>query len=148
MWSTGLEEGGRLSEPVASFSGVWACSEDEQTLLGVWRQQHRLDDRKRSDFTYHLPALWVLPFRGSQPQALLVTLQKAASEASPAPALSEAAPLSDDLITCFSFMNWKHSVKSTTMKRLLSEAAVGKAPVLMHNVVVSVKPKHVAAHHV
>ena len=77
-----------------------------------------------------------------------MTLQKAASEASPVPALSEAAPLSDGLAACFSFVSWKHTVKSTPLKRLLSEAAVGKAPVLMHGVVVSVKAKRVAAHHV
>lgn len=131
-----------------SISTVWARGEDERGLLGIWRQQHHLDHRKLSDFTCHLPALWVLPLRGSQPQALLVTLQKAASEASLVPALSEAAPLSDGLIACFSFVSWNHTVKSTTIKCLLSEAAAGKTPVLMHGVVVSVKAKHVAAHHV
>lgn len=121
-----------------SFSGVWARGEDGCTLLGVWRQHHHLDDRKQSDFTY-LPALGVLPLRGSLPQALGVTLQKADGEASPAPALSEAAPLSDGLVGCFSLVSWKHSVKSTTVKCLLSEAAAGKTPVLLRGAVVSVK---------
>lgn len=99
-------EGGRLSERGAklgaefSILGGWACGEDERTLLGVWRQQHRSDDRKQSDFTWRLPALWVLPLQGSQ--VLLVTLPKAPSG---------AAPLSGGLVACLSLVSWKHGLK-------------------------------------